>query len=95
MAPLVHEGLSTCDNGFAANPIIVVISPLVSLMENQTNFLLAQGISAGSIGEYKAVNAKIEYGECSVVFTSPESLSGNGRWRSMLSSDEFNRNSCG
>ena len=26
MAPLVHAGLSTCDDGFAANPIVVVIS---------------------------------------------------------------------
>ena len=36
-----------------------MISPLLSLMEDQTNFLLAQGISAGSIGEDKAANAKI------------------------------------
>ena len=89
MAPLVHAGLSTCDDRFASNPIVVVISPLVSLMEDQTNFLLAQGISAGLIGEDKAVNAKIENGECCVVFTSPESLVGNGRWRSMLSSDIY------
>ena len=47
MAPLVLAGLFTCDDGFAANPIVAVISPLVSLMEDQTNFLLAQGISAG------------------------------------------------
>ena len=39
-------------------------------MEDQTNFLLAQEISAGSIGEDKAVNAKIENGECCVVFAS-------------------------
>ena len=97
MAPLVHAGLSTCDDGFAANPIVVVISPLLSLMEDQTNFLLAQGISAGSIGENKAGNAKIENGECCVVFTSPESLLGNGRWRStcMLSSDIYKKNLIG
>ena len=61
-----------------------MISPLLSLAEYQTNFLPARGISAGSIGEDKAANAKIENGECCVVFTSPESLMGNGRWRSML-----------
>jgi len=54
------------DDGFAANPIVVEISPLLSLIEDQTNFLLAQGISAGSIGEDKAANAKIENGECGV-----------------------------
>ena len=79
MAPLVLAGLFTCDDGFAANPIVAVISPLVSLIEDQTNFLLAQGISAGLIGEDKAANARIENGECCVVSTSPESLSGNDR----------------
>ena len=34
LALLVHTGLSICDDGFAANPIVVVMSPLVSLMED-------------------------------------------------------------
>ena len=46
-------------------------------MEDQNNFLLAQGISAGLIGEDKTANARIENGECCVVSTSPESLLGN------------------
>ena len=49
-------------------------------MEDQTKFLLAQGISAGLIGEDKAANARIENGERCVVSTSPESLLGNGRY---------------
>jgi len=56
------------------------MSPLVSLMEDQTNFLRKFGTSAGSMGEDKALNLKIEKGECSVVFPSPESLLGNGRF---------------
>jgi len=40
--------------------IVVVISSLLNLMEDQTNFLLAQGIWAASIREDKAANAKIE-----------------------------------
>ena len=39
MAPLVHAELSRGHDGFVANPVIIVISPLVSLMEDQTNFL--------------------------------------------------------
>ena len=37
MAPLVHSELSRGRNGFAVNPIVIVTSPLVSLMEDQTN----------------------------------------------------------
>ena len=95
MAPLVHAELSRGHDGFAANPVILVISPLVSLMEDQTNFLRKLGLSAGSIGEDKALDLKIEKGECSVVFSSPESLLGNGRWRSMLSSDVYKNNLIG
>ena len=43
MAPLVHAGLLTCDDGFAANPIVVVISPLLNRMEAQTNFFTGSG----------------------------------------------------
>ena len=53
----------------------------MSLMEDQTNFLRKFGISAGPIGEDKALDLRIEKGGCSVVFSSPGSLLGNGRWR--------------
>lgn len=95
MAPLVHAELSRGHDGFAANPIIIMISPLVSLMEDQTNFLRKFGISAASIGEDKALDLRIEKGECFVVFSSPESLLGNGRWRNLFSSDVFKKNLIG
>ena len=95
MAPLVYAELSRGHDGFAANPVILVISPLVSIMKDQTNFLRKLGISAGSIGEDIAPDLKIEKGECSVVFSLPESLLGNGRWRSMLSSDVYKNNLIG
>ena len=50
-------------------------------MEDQTNFLRTFGISAGPIGEDNALDLKIEKGKCSVVFSSPGSLLGNGQWR--------------
>ena len=94
MAPLVHAELSKFNHRFTANPIIIiiVISPLVSLMEDQTIFLPNLNIKAGSIGADKSVNVKIEKGECSIVFSSPESLLGNGRWRNILSSDTYKAN---
>ena len=95
MAPLVHAELSRGRDGFAANPVIIIISPLVSLMEDQTSYLRKCGISACSIGEDKVFDMRIEKGECCVVFSSPESLLGNGRWRSMLSSDVYQKNLIG
>ena len=43
-------------------------------MEDQTNFLLAQGISAGLIGEDKVANARIDNGECCVVSTCSDCI---------------------
>ena len=63
-----------CD-GFEANPITIVISCLVKLIEDQTNLLRKFGIPAGLIREDKALDLKTEKGECSVVFSSLESLS--------------------
>ena len=95
MAPLVHAELSKFNHRFTANPIIIVISPLASLMEDQTIFLRNLNIKAGSIGDDKSVNVKVEKGECIIVFSSPESLLGNGRWRNMLSSDTYKENLIG
>ena len=41
------------------------------------------------------LDLRIEKGECCVVFSSPESLLGNGRWQSMLSSDVYQKNLIG
>ena len=46
-------------------------------MKEQTNFLRKFGISAGSIGDAKALDLKIEKGACSVVFSSRDSVAWN------------------
>ena len=90
MAPFVHSEL-----GNATNPIVIVISPLISLMQDQTEYLRSLNIKAAFIGEDKLENLSIEKGECSVVYSSPESLLGNGRWRNMLSSSIYQKNLVG
>ena len=80
IASVVHAEpaeLSKVNNTFAAKPVIIVISPLVSLIEDQKNSLRALGIKTGSVGEDDLV---INNGECSDRLTSPEYLLGNGRW---------------
>ena len=74
IAPLVHAEIGGQDE-FAANPIIIAISPVVSHMEDRTEFLRKFGISAGLIGEKRALNLKIEKGECSVVFLTCDQAS--------------------
>lgn len=69
--------------------------PLVSLVEDQTKYLRALGIKVESIGEDKVANLKIEIGEVSIVYTSPESLLGNGRWINIISSDVYRENLIG
>lgn len=64
MAPLVHAKLSRGRNGCAANPIVIITSPLVSLMKHQNVVYRKCGISAGSMWEDKVFDMKIEKGEC-------------------------------
>ena len=73
IASVVHAELSKVNNTFAAKPVIIVISPLVSLIEEQKNSLRALGIKTGSGGKDNLV---INNGECSDRLTSPEYLLG-------------------
>ena len=57
--------------------IVVVVSPLVSLMLNQVTKLTAKGVSAAYIGGAQhdpSVWSSVENGDCQVVYTSPETL---------------------
>lgn len=65
--------------------IVVIVSSLVSLMEDQVNYLQNIGVSAVNISSQAATDRpSIEYGKYSLVFGSPEALLKNDRWRSML-----------
>ena len=75
-----------------AKSIVIVISPLASLMQDQVRYLKSLGISAEFIGdEQKSDEAKqlVERGECQVVYGSPEAFLSTKRWRTMLSSDAY------
>lgn len=56
-------------------PIVIVISPLISLMKDQVGFLESKGIKAASINltDDKKSRREIERGLFSVVYGSPES----------------------
>ena len=88
--PLVYDHVSD-ENGH----IVVVVSPLISLMEDQVKYLRSLGLSAINISSNIEVDrAKIEKGEYSIVYGSPEAWLMNERWRCMLSNDVYSRKLC-
>ena len=70
--------------------IVVVVSPLVSLMDDQVKYLQSLGLSAVNISSESEVHhSKIEKGEYSIVYGSPEAGLMNERWRCMLSNKVY------
>ncbi|XP_022807923.1 putative ATP-dependent DNA helicase Q1 [Stylophora pistillata] len=75
--------------------IVIVVSPLISLMEDQVKYLRSLGLSAVNISSnFEVDRAKIEKGEYSIVYGSPEAWLMNERWRCMLSNDIYSRKPC-
>ena len=70
--------------GFPSEPMVVVISPLNSLMRDQVTALQGRGIRAFQVGCSVEDDASIKNGECSIFFGSPELLIGRDEWRLAL-----------
>lgn len=88
-APIVFDIMKPLQKG---KSIAIVISPLVSLMEDQVGFLKSIGIMAEFVGDdQKDEGAKkmVEQGECQIVYGSPEAFLSSKRWRAMLSSEIY------
>ena len=62
MAPFVHAELAKFypDSGFSQNPIVIVVSPLINLIEDQKQHLKKLGIAAASIGEEEDLREEME-----------------------------------
>ena len=75
MLPLVtHEQHAAGVNLFTKHPIVLVLSPLKSLMEDQVTVLLSRGLSAAIIGASSERDSGIKQGCYSFVYGSPEAL---------------------
>ena len=67
--------------------IVLVVSPLISLMKDQVMQFVAKGVLAGYVSsepENKEMQEDIMKGKYQLVFSSPESLLGTLRWRALL-----------
>lgn len=81
ISPFIVKELNICDN-----PIIIVVSPLVTLMQDQVAQLIEQGISAISLSEAVLNDDKLKSGCYTFVYSSPESLLNNEQIREIIGS---------
>ena len=76
--------------------IAIVVSPLISLMKDQTAAFNQLGISSVCVSDKeetsKELKQKILRGQHQLVFMSPESLFCNLLWRRMLSTSIYSKN---
>ena len=71
--------------------VVLVVSPLISLMEDQVASYSAEGIKAAFIDCDSDVSTKssVDEGAFQVVFFSSEALISNHRWRNMLQEEPY------
>lgn len=73
-----------------SNSMILVVSPLVALMQDQVSVLVNKGIRAVEVGSASAqVEEEIRAGRFQVLFFSPECLLTRLDWRDVLFSSIF------
>ncbi len=78
--------------------LVVVVSPLNSLMQDQVSSYCAKGISAICVGDThmnQDTRKRIKGGEYQLIFTSPEALFTTTQWLDTLSSELFQSNLVG
>ncbi len=73
--------------GLSENPLVVVVSPLIALMEDQVKEATKFGLSAMQLGVHKSKD--ILSGHCQLVSGSPEVWLLQRQWRDMLASRVF------
>ena len=81
-------------NLFARHPIVLVLSPLKSLMKDQVTGLLSKMLSAAIIVEEQALKAILVSSKNAILscIRSPEAIVGLNEWMKAFQSDVFRRN---
>ena len=78
------------------NSIVICISPLTAIMQEQTQRFTKAGISSGYVGESQkdpVVCQKVLNGLISLVYISPENIICNPHYREMLLTRQYNARS--
>ncbi len=90
--PSICSRMAACGLNYPENPILLVISPLVSLISSHIRELKAHGISCAWLNESDVDEDAVLNGRFSIVFTSPKSIVKNRKWREMLRSSIYQKN---
>ena len=90
--PNICSRMAACGFNYPSKPILLVISPLVSLIKSHIQELNDHGISCVWLSDDDANENAILNGEFSIVFTSPEAIIKNKKWREMLRGKIYQKN---
>ncbi len=95
IAPLVAQKLSGLGHHhaefsrFRDRNIVIIISPLLALMEEQANSMVAAGLTACCLHDKNIAKEDILQGKYQLVFGGPEALVKSDKWRKMLQSQIY------
>ena len=97
MLPLVYDGLkNTLGITDGKRSIVIVISPLLSLMQDQVQKFCQMGLQAAYVGHdtKSETRDRIIAGFYQLVFISPEDCLREGVYRNMISSEVYQQQLC-
>ncbi|XP_002742228.1 bifunctional 3'-5' exonuclease/ATP-dependent helicase WRN-like [Saccoglossus kowalevskii] len=86
------SGKSLCFYALPAlrpSSVVIVLSPLLSIMEEQVLYLRAHDVTATYIGRNETEDEDIRNAKFQVLFGSPEMIIGNEKWRKVWKSDVY------
>jgi ATP-dependent DNA helicase RecQ len=89
------RGKSLCYEAFTTacksdDAVVIVISPLIAIVEDQVNMLNSLGIKAVMLGKNDVIDSKARTtAEFQYVYASPEILLGRNEWRTALKSPAY------
>ena len=95
--PVVFDALRGHQTASTSVSVMVVVSPLVSIMKDQVSDFNDKQVSTVDVtsGMEEKVEEAILRGQYNIVYLSPEQLLTRGKWREMLHSEVYQNNLVG
>ena len=82
------------DEILGVGSVIVVVTPLITIMKEQSAMLTSKGVPAIHIisgAQHESTEVALLEGQFRVIFISPEQLLGKKKWRDMLRSEVYQK----